>query len=235
MSSHLVASSNTNVTITSCQFINNTVIPISRIQYGILVTENCNIAIHHSHFVRNTGSILSNNYGVVSVQECSFNNNSAPNDDLISMDISNSVNFTGCFFTQNVADNLLVMVSDYSNLQFYNCSFKNNTIRMSTVNVFDTVDVIIDHVSAHFRSDPLKCNGKYIIIHGNVQNVRIHGSMFRGVNQFLFDDCYPPFRRCSTQLFTLQSNFSISNKTLQTNTTDFLQKVKGVYFYWIRQ
>ena len=229
MTSHLVAPNNTIVTITSCQFINNTVIPSTRISYGILVTENCNIAIHHSHFVRNTGRMLSNDYGVVNVQECSFNNNSAPNDYLIVMDTSKSVNFTGCFFTQNVADNLLIMQSDYSNLQFYNCLFKNNTIEVSTIKAFDTVDVIIDHVSAHFCSDPLKCNGKDIIIQGNVQNVRIHGSMFRGVNQFLFD-CYLLFRRCSTQLFTLQSNFSISNKTLQTNTTDFLKKVEAMEF-----
>ena len=54
--------------------------------------------------------------------------------------------------------------------------------------------------------------------------------MFRGGILSQFDFNCNNFVSCSTELFTIQSNFSNTDKCLTTNTTDFLSEAESTGF-----
>ena len=230
MSHHLVASKNTHVSVADCQFVNNEVINDGQIYIGIVKTDYSNIVINNSHFFRNTGNVLTFIHSTINVQGSSFNHNIFDYaDNLITAEFSHSVNFTNSLFRHNVVLSVLYVSSEevlpHSYLQLYNCSFKYNQVFGVAVEARYLVDVIFDKVSDQSWEDDegisVEC----------VKTVRIQDSMFSGGLDFQFYflcDTFSLFPQCSTKLLTLQSNFSNTKGTLETNTIHFLNKAKSM-------
>ena len=186
---------------------------------------NVTIIISNSYFVNNTGNILAIHQGTIIVQTSVFNNNSAPESDLISLESMRNAQLVNCHFAHNNALTVL-HVSSYKTfpinyLKLYNCSFENNTIFTNTVIAVNVGNVIIDEVFLQ----------KMGII--NVQTVRIQDSIFSTSDpdgkyqiSFLCNQCI--YDHCPAQLLTLQSQFSRNNKTLSTNATDFLRRAESM-------
>ena len=226
MSSHLISVSYSDITITECQFTRNTVSSANR----IIEAEYCNVTISDSHFIGNIAQILAIKQGVINVQGSTFIRNNVQ-DDLIAVESSNGANFANSVFTGNIVGTVLDATSENifpsSYLQLHSSSFKNNQIRLHAASAVNIADVIIDQVSALFCSNLTKCHGMSVT---NVQTVRIRNSMFRGGILSQFDFNCNNFVSCSTELFTIQSNFSNTDKCLTTNTTDFLSEAESTGF-----
>ena len=243
MSSHIMVKDNSDIDINHCRFLKNHIIKgHHKATKALLVIHDSNIIVNECHFSKNIikvegGQVMEISKSNVTVVGSNFHQNNVYGGDsfadglnLIGVQLSKKVNFRNTMFFDNVVLSVLSVKSKIrsinSFLQINNCSFKASLpISISSTNISD---III--TNSHFM-DARHHEPKWVDLPDldieNAMTVRIQDSTFNATkvrSQFYFER-ESSFRNV-LKLFTLNSNFTLGNTTLQTSAEDFLQKAK---------
>ena len=244
MPSHLVASSDSYITIRDRHLINNTISDDSQSDLkGILALDSSAAMMYNSHIIKNTvnirfGTMISVRNGEISVDGTVFHKNVHKVysifllDSLYLLHVESTKNFS---FTNSISENNNIdgfLKVDSGNslannfILIENCSFKDvDAYPIVTHNVGD----IIIYNSYFYFPDAIALPYGILIQVGN--SVRLLNSTFEGVSGTRqFSIVNDNVVSCVTKLFTLNSDFIKPGLTLKTRNANFMDKAESMGF-----